>query len=462
MTVRRNRRRITWLLAAIIAILAVIVGLGAVALYSKKTGEQLLPSLTLRSAAEVGPDPFTPSVALAVESTPAAGGQSAAFEGARMVNGSLPGLYAAGATASCNAGALRDYLERDPGAGDAWASVFGIRRIDIPWYLNTLYPVVLTRDTWVTNHTYRSGTAYPLQSVLQTGTPVFVDAAGVPRVVCSCGNPLLPPSSAPAGGYRIVGTPWNGFAAPRTTRVATGGVHVTTVGSTVTVVNRPAPTDPAPPAPIQVVDLASGALREALASGLVLPPPPEGLTLPDPMLANRTPARADLGDDPEAPADPSGTDRPDVSPTDRPDVPGDPSAPSSPSSSEPPAPARTEFTGTGDIIDTLEFRIDDTTVTCTVPDADDSATVALTCSDEVDREVAVADLGTSAVESDTADGVWSLTPIGGTAIAVTAATWRTRTVPESTPETSPPTEPESSEPVESTPESPVESPTETS
>ena len=47
-------------------------------------------------------------------------------------------------------------------------------------------------------------------SVLQAGTAVLVDTFGVPRVRCSCGNPLAPAIEL-AAGVTVRGTPWPGF-----------------------------------------------------------------------------------------------------------------------------------------------------------------------------------------------------------------------------------------------------------
>src|SRR5690606_36332277 len=85
----------------------------------------------------------------------------------------------------------------------------GIAPADIGTYVAGLTPVVLIRDTRVTNHGFRDGRATPRQAVLQAGTAVLVDATGVPRVKCACGNPLAPPTAAPIG--TVTGNRWSGF-----------------------------------------------------------------------------------------------------------------------------------------------------------------------------------------------------------------------------------------------------------
>jgi uncharacterized protein DUF6777 len=98
-------------------------------------------------------------------------------------------------SSSAKARAWVDALNADPTL--YWSGGNQLTVNDIQTYVFELTPVVLRVDTWVTNHDYRDGRAIPLQSVLQAGTAVLVDAYGVPRVKCYCGNPLLPPRRFP-------------------------------------------------------------------------------------------------------------------------------------------------------------------------------------------------------------------------------------------------------------------------
>lgn len=464
---QRSRRRTTWLLAAIVAILALLVGIGAVQLYSSKTGKDLIPWLTLRSANDPGEDPFTPSVSLAGNAAPVSAGSAAvaSYQGSQVVNGTDPGLYATGAGPSCDAAGLNNYLANNPAAADAWAGVFGIRRADIPWYINTLSPVLLTHDTWVTNHTYKGGTARPLQSVLQAGTPVFVDGAGVPRVVCACGNPLLPPSAAPVRSYRTTGHPWPGYDRARTTKVATNNTYVTTINNVTTVVNRA----PAPLTPLQVMQVATGLLATIQTSGLDLPPAPADLHLPDPATANATPKFADAAvaaeqgmqqnsdlpaenlttdapqsgpvqDDTEsvttqAPADPSSPDTsvpstelpgvttPSTGTTTSPTTESTTTSPTTTSTSTSAEPTPTSFSGSGDTVGSFTFTDGSTDVTCTVPSSETESTVSLSCSDDVARTVSASSLSKSSVESATSNGVWTLTLSSSSSVRVTRASY---------------------------------------
>jgi hypothetical protein len=62
-----------------------------------------------------------------------------------------------------------------------------IKPSTIPHYLNTLTSVTLTVDTWVTAHDFSGGRERPFQSVLQAGTAVMIDQAGVLRMHCESG-----------------------------------------------------------------------------------------------------------------------------------------------------------------------------------------------------------------------------------------------------------------------------------
>jgi hypothetical protein len=77
-------------------------------------------------------------------------------------------------------------------------------------YFSELTPVLLTRDTRVTNYGYRNGHPTPRQSVLQAGQLVLVDQYGVPRKRCECGNPLTPPRPASRPPV-YTGPKWPGF-----------------------------------------------------------------------------------------------------------------------------------------------------------------------------------------------------------------------------------------------------------
>lgn len=139
--------------------------------------------------------------------------------------GGTPGLY--GGTRDdgrCDAEALVAFLEANPAEARAWAGVLGIEVGGISDYVGTLTPTLLRSDTRVTNHGFRDGEATSLQSVLQAGTAVFVDATGAPVVKCSCGNPLTRPSARTSPTY--TGPTWDGFDPDRVIVITPAVVNV--------------------------------------------------------------------------------------------------------------------------------------------------------------------------------------------------------------------------------------------
>lgn len=163
------------------------------------------------------------------------------------VRGDAASLYASRRSSPpCDVARLTRLLTEDPGTQAAFAGVIGVAPETVPETINSLTPVVLIRDTAVTNHIYDSSGAEPLQSVLQAGTPVLVDDRGEPRVQCACGNPLRPPDQRQdADTY---GERWDSFDQRRVIRV-----------------------DPAPRATprLETVDLDTGETDEVSLGGTV-------------------------------------------------------------------------------------------------------------------------------------------------------------------------------------------------
>lgn len=146
----------------------------------------------------------------------------------RSSTGTTPGLYGGTRnTGSCDSAAIAAFLRDNPDKAGAWAGALGIETSQIDAFLATLTPVVLLADTRVTNHGYRDGKATPLQSVLQAGTAVLVDATGVPRVKCACGNPLKEPV-AQTQSVTYTGYSWPQFQ-PETVTVVSPGPKTDTL-----------------------------------------------------------------------------------------------------------------------------------------------------------------------------------------------------------------------------------------
>lgn len=138
-------------------------------------------------------------VAIEMTDMPALEPQVEATLAGTAAPGSEPGLYGGSQDAQvCDVEQLLSFLQ-DEGNSDkatVWAETLDIPGgvSGIPDYIGGLTAVRLRFDTRVTNHGFRDGQANAFQSVLQAGTAVMVDANGVPRVKCACGNPLAEPT----------------------------------------------------------------------------------------------------------------------------------------------------------------------------------------------------------------------------------------------------------------------------
>jgi hypothetical protein len=247
---RRYTTYIRFGLAAILVIVAVGVYLGG---RSKGAGAS---EILLESTDRPGSNVFTPSVAApspapvpAATATPPQSSQ-----GLIKANGDAPGLYAGQRDIpSCNAGALVGYLTANPDKASAWAGAAGITSGGIKEFVDSLTSVLLRVDTRVTEFQFGGGKAVPKQAVLQTGTAVFVDRSGFPRIRCTSGNPLSEPRAVPSTPS-YSGPRWPGFSpgsivviAPATQPVAlvlidirNGNVFVRIPGSIIIIdIDRP-------------------------------------------------------------------------------------------------------------------------------------------------------------------------------------------------------------------------------
>jgi hypothetical protein len=220
-------------LIALISVLAVMVlvasAVAVVAIVRDDSSTASAPKegeVFLEAAAATGPDVFTtvarttpPSINSAATTTPTTA--RAGTTGA--VSGGQPGLYGGtGQTGTCDAGAIASYLADNPAKARAWVDALNadstvawsggttVTTSQISAYLSELTPVVLTRDTRVTNHGFKNGRATPRQAVLQAGTAVLVDRYGTPRVKCGCGNPLTKPAEQTTS-VTYTGDRWQGF-----------------------------------------------------------------------------------------------------------------------------------------------------------------------------------------------------------------------------------------------------------
>ncbi|TWF79792.1 hypothetical protein FHX44_115727 [Pseudonocardia hierapolitana] len=205
-----------------------------------------------------------------------------------VVSGDAPGLYGGVEANSCDVAAMQAFLRTHPDHAAAWAAALMIEPSQIDEHFASLTPVSLQTDTAVTNHGFDSGAATPIQSVLQAGTAVLVDAVGLPRVRCYCGNPLQTPASR--RNPRYVGVRWDGFDAQSVTQIATASTVIQQFviverepdGAISKVVNRPRATtgdrDSAVD-PILALTLRSSLQGGGIGSGQ-LPPNPGSSSAP--------------------------------------------------------------------------------------------------------------------------------------------------------------------------------------
>lgn len=233
---RRFRRAALAALSA--GVLLAVAGCDSAADRTTKgtTGTAEAEDVLLQPVAEPGPGPFTKSTARAAPSPSATRspqeGDGSATRTVHRVSGAVPGLYGGvRSEASCDVEQQARLLAADQDKARAFAEEAGIEAVQIPGYLRSLTPVTLRADTQVTNHGYSAGTTTAFQAVLQAGTAVLVDSRGLPRVRCTCGNPLDRPVAA-KGQVTHRGERWPGYDPARTLAVDPG---VKPVGSLVIV-----------------------------------------------------------------------------------------------------------------------------------------------------------------------------------------------------------------------------------
>jgi hypothetical protein len=207
---RRPSRRTAGLLVAAVLALAIAGTSTAVTWYF------LRPVVHLEAATSVGAEPpFIPEELNAPAAPPST--QEVVPAAVSVVAGDTPGLYGGTRANECNIAGMERYLVAYPDRGQAWARAEGVDPGEIHRVLTSLTPVTLRTDTAVTNHGFANGSPTQFQSVLQAGTAVLIDALGVPRVRCYCGNPLLRPKQPPSVRYE--GPTWTTFSTESVTVV---------------------------------------------------------------------------------------------------------------------------------------------------------------------------------------------------------------------------------------------------
>lgn len=224
-------------------------------------------------------DPFMPSVVtMPTQVSSSAASQVSnlmaqlptSSRGVRLVAGTQPGLYGAlPQGAACDVPAVANQLDAQPAKGRLWSQVLGIDVNMVPYYLNSLTPVTLNADTWVTTHSYTDGRASAIQAVLQAGSAVLIDRAGVPRVHCASGAPLLPPANASLATMSLDGKRWLGFDVQNVVAIGYGVANSRAIDE------------------FNLLDLATGDTVAQKAGGLIALN--SSVPLPDPVAMNVPP-----------------------------------------------------------------------------------------------------------------------------------------------------------------------------
>jgi hypothetical protein len=201
------------------------------------------------------------------------------------VSGDQVGLYGGSTNeAVCDRDKLVDFLDRNPKQAAAWRTAAHVS--DIRGFASTLSPVVLLRDTRVTNHGFQDGGPTTFQSVLQTGTAVLVDNRGVPRVRCDSGSPLDEAQGDKTEEF--TGTRWQDLKSDEVVKVRRSD---TPIGS-LKVVSMPVVASSDQPMPTTETDTSPPTTMPGSGSTEYLRPPTEfsdmplgqELAIPDPAL----------------------------------------------------------------------------------------------------------------------------------------------------------------------------------
>ncbi len=183
----RSARR--GLVAALVLVL--LVGGGAVA-FVVAGGDEAEAVVIYEPPLEPGDAPFTAATDVPADQV----GAEIPTPAPDVVDPGSAGAGPFGGTGSntvCDRELLISALRNQPDRLAAWLAVLEVTDADFEDFVRGLTPVTLAVDTRVTNHTFEGGAAVAFQSILPAGTAVLVDADGMIRVRCRCGNPILEP-----------------------------------------------------------------------------------------------------------------------------------------------------------------------------------------------------------------------------------------------------------------------------
>ncbi len=240
---RATRRK--WLIGALVVAVVAVLATGGGLLVHHVLSSTSGGELVLTAATDPGTEPFMPPAASPLPSTTQPPPTlSSRGDGGAIATQPLPGnrdgLYGGTINNAASdreqmisflaanppqAGAFVNTLNSDPTL--YWSGGHPLTVGDIGTYLRELTPVVLRLDTRVTNHGYANSRTTALQTVLQAGTALLVDAHGVPRVRSLSGSPLTAPFAL-EGSPKLVGTAWPRFRSGALAEVEPATATITT------------------------------------------------------------------------------------------------------------------------------------------------------------------------------------------------------------------------------------------
>jgi len=232
------------ILSAVVVLVAVIAG---VVVFASRSGNDDSPdqpdSTFIARVGSVGPDAFSTSFATAAADGPFT------IESGEIDSSSdnlyvIPGRTYGGSGGNvCDPEAMKEFFGLHPDRARAWARTQQISMSEIPSFIDSLTPMILAQNVKVTMFGFRAATAYGYPAVLEAGTAVLVDAEGMPRARCACGNPVIaskdPVKTAKSENERLRAelTQSATDIAPETTAATeTSAATETTVEDTTTVV----------------------------------------------------------------------------------------------------------------------------------------------------------------------------------------------------------------------------------